>query len=660
MAKNDAILLDALIDQRLAAGDGKDRGEAFEYFVLEQVLKSYELSSDDILFGWTDGQLDGGVDGFYTFVNGHLVTDAKTHQWPRSNVELDVFIITSKHHETFQQAVLDALLATFQELFDLSKSNAQLSGTYSGRILRARDAFVAAFRQVAILNPTLRFRVIYASRGDTHKLGESIAARGKQVETLLRQYFSASSSEFQALGAAELVEINRQVKTFALSLPFLEHLTADQDGYVVLARLKDYCAFVTDEKGALRRYLFDSNVRDFLGANVINAGITTTLRDSGSPNFWWLNNGVTILSTNATVVGKQLQLRDIQIVNGLQTTESLYRHFVSEGRSENGEKPVLIKVIVSQDEGVRDQVIRATNSQSTVEPSALHATDKIQRDLESILESRDWYYERRTNYFRNAGKPQARIVTPHFMGSGVVALVLKNPTKAAKFKQRNLRAAEAYDTVFASYYPIDLWPAIADQLKRAEQELSQLEVPNWGARIRLLSVWRGLLAFLAVSCHFGTFDYDIGELSALRPSSIPDGTFEKCYELLKPWVELRQGKLKAEDVDAICRRAGSELDIRGNARLLRRNLPGGFLPNGVSSKDLTDELLESVDRALPPQPWKPRVHVVVAESLGISANLVTAAITRLIASGRRYEQVDGCVYDKDGTVIMVDEGRIAS
>ena len=54
MAKNDTILLDGIIDQRVTDGFpcGK-RDEVFEYLCFEQVLKNYDLSRDEIESGWS-------------------------------------------------------------------------------------------------------------------------------------------------------------------------------------------------------------------------------------------------------------------------------------------------------------------------------------------------------------------------------------------------------------------------------------------------------------------------------------------------------------------------------------------------------------------------------------------------------------------------------
>lgn len=88
MAKNDVILLDGILNER-AKSETLDRGELFELFAFEQILKSYDLTRTELEHGWVDGHNDGGIDGFYTFVNGSLVTEPSKFQWPKKNVRID-------------------------------------------------------------------------------------------------------------------------------------------------------------------------------------------------------------------------------------------------------------------------------------------------------------------------------------------------------------------------------------------------------------------------------------------------------------------------------------------------------------------------------------------------------------------------------------------
>jgi hypothetical protein len=653
LAKNDVVLLDGIIDARLAETCSTDRGEAFEHFALEQLLKDYDLSTDELEVGWVDGENDGGIDGAFIFINGHLLEDADDFVWPRSNAAVDVWLITAKHHEKFQQAPLDSILATIQELFDLSVENEHLRGTYSSDILTFRAQLVQTYRRLSIGRPIVNFHVHYVSRGDASKVGSSVQARASQIESTIAGLFSSCGASFQFTGASELVEAFRKVKRFALDLPFVEHLATGKDSYVLLVRLRDYAKFVTDENSQLRRYLFDSNVRDFLGPNPVNEEIARSLADSSAPDFWWLNNGVTILATNATVPGETIQLQDIQIVNGLQTTETVFRHFRS-GSSASSERSLLVKIIVSSDAQVRDRIIRATNNQSPVEIAALHATDRIQRDIEEILESHDWYYERRKNYYRNIGKPQGRFVTPLYLASAVVALVFKHPGKATRLKARFMQNQAGYDAVFSSNLPIEIWPVLVDIFKRVDLWLSHSG--RGRVRERFIKTWRPLVALVAVAKALGTFAYPRERLLELADAPPSDSDFAEVWEIIQEVPTGRPGKLRYRQNIQCCERAAARFGLTGVREVGSRALPS------ISPLDmdvmLSAEFVERVNAALPDQPWKPGVHLVVSEKLDARSKNVSRAIQKLIVEGKRFQQKNGVVYSSDGTPLKIDPDRV--
>jgi len=656
MARNDTILIDSLLQQMQEKTPG-DIGDIFERFALDQILKSYDLSTEEIDFGWTDGSLDGGIDGFYILINGRLLTDSTDFSWPRSGAEIQVYIITCKHHETFQQSPLDSLLATTQDIFDLSLTNSELSGKYSAKIKQCRDLFVTAFKQLSLLRPTIVFDIVYASRGNVDLLGTSIKARANQLTSLLNSYFSASTSTFTALGSAELVERYRQVRSFALDLPVQECLTAGQEGYVVLAKLKDYSAFVQDEKGNLRRYLFDSNVRAYLGVNLVNADIHNTLNDISAPNFWWLNNGVTILATSASIVGKTLKLRDIQIVNGLQTTESIYKHYTSSSKLESDSRTLLVKVIVSQDESIRDQVIRATNNQSSVEPAALHATEKIQRSIEEILIRHDWFYERRTNFYKNEGKPENRILSPLTIAAASTALLLKNPVRSSKLRQKHLRTTEAYQSVYSESFPMNAWPVIAALIRYSELSIIKAQKSKRGPYSGILSAWRGVLAYIAAVRSIGTYSYQHRDLISMDLSKVTEKFMDECWAVISQTTgRKKSARLTNAMMLSIANAAAIAWGIKGDWTDGRREIQRpikNIEPDYTESEDF----LTSVHNLLPPQPWKPGVHMIVAEKLDAKPLRVSRAIKTLIKRGALMEQVDGVVFDANGNEVFRDLDR---
>jgi hypothetical protein len=629
LAKNDLVLVDSILQQRLAEGlPSRELGEVFEYFALEQVLKDFDLSRDELERGWIDGRDDGGIDAFFVFVNGHFVQEIATFAWPKTGAVMEVWILTCKHHSTFEQAPIDSILASAQELFDLSLNRDELKGSYSDDLLGARELLAHAYRRISMARPRILFNFCYVSRGNTDDLGASVLARSRQLCELIGSFFSDSSVRFDFVGATQLVSLFRQTKQFSLDLPFIEHVSAGIGSYILLARLDDYWRFVSDETGNLRRYLFDSNVRDFLRGTRVNDDIAESLRTESAPDFWWLNNGVTILATNAALSGKTISLQNIQIVNGLQTTEAIYRYFQHEKPSAVA-RTLLVKALVSTDALVRDRIIRATNNQNAVELASLHATDKIQRDIEDILEKHDWFYERRKNYYRNIGKPPQRFVTPMYLASCVVSLVFKNPASAAKLKNRFMRNPTSYNSVFSEDFPLDLWPALVGVTKKVEETLSVLRSQNDELGDRFLAKWRGLVSLISVARTIGTFDYAIHELvqmnlGAITPELITD--IWQPIQSLMAQPSLRRAFRKQQFVLDQCDAAAAAHDLEGVACVGKRQIQYETVP-------LDEIFVAAVSKLLSELSADNNADKTIAKRMGCSRSKVKSAIYTLRKRG---------------------------
>ncbi|MDT4330700.1 AIPR family protein [Methylomonas sp. MED-D] len=659
MAKNDRLLLDGIIDDRVVSKQPSEkRDEAFEYLALEQILKEFDLSTDEILYGSIDGRGDGGIDGFFILVNGHLLQDVESFVWPRSNSELKLVLISCKHHDTFKQATLDSLIATLTELLDFSIDDVELKGGYSEDLLRMRGNLKFAYRKLSPRLANFTVNVYYASRGDTGEIGDEVAARGRQIALLAEDSFRSCTSNFTFVGATELVELHRKFPNYSLELPFVEALSKGER-YVVLARLSDYYKFISDG-GKLRRYLFESNVRDFMGLNRVNEDIKVTLDNKNSPDFWWLNNGVTVLATSAAITGKSIQVSDIQIVNGLQTTESIFRHFEQEPGSLD-DRCVLVKVIVTKDEAIRDAIIRATNNQTDVELASLHATDKIQRDIEDVFLRHGLFYERRKNFYANQGHPPAELVTPLYAAAGYVALMLKKPHIAASLRSKFMRSTETYEAVFDEAVQLDVWPRIVQLLKKVDIELEILR-PQGKATDRFLKGWRYVTAFLVLAQHFRKFTYSATELATLDVSQITPQAIEQVWHQLNAQESASArmgGWTSRKNVLAACEKAASTFGITGG-KALSNTQPVIYQPSCRTPLRpvITSEFVERVRALLPPQPWKPGINKKVCAELGCETSAYFAAVEMLIEDGVFLRQRDGVLYDPEGNVVAFDTERV--
>lgn len=657
MAKNDCVLVDGIIQERLAENFPSDNiGEVFEYFAIEQIMKDYDLSQEQLDFGWIDGRNDGGIDAYYIFVNGHLVEDAQSFIYPKTNASIELCLITCKHHNTFVQAPLDLLFASISQLFDFSIESNKLINQYSEDLLELREMFFTVFKKLSITKPTIDFKILYASRGDTKHIGSSVISRADQVKSIISDLFSSCTSEFNFVGSEELIEKYRKAKIFSLNLPFLEHLTTGES-HILLVNLYDYYKFVSDENKLLRRYLFDSNVRDYLGNNAVNTDIKKSLENVNSPDFWWLNNGITILATQAAIPSKYIQLQDIQIVNGLQTTETIFEYFkdkvnVIEKRS------LLVKIIVSNNAETRDSIIRATNNQSLVEPSSLHATDKIQRDIEEILEKNGWYYERRKNYYLNIGKAQNLFVTPNYLASAVMSLILKNPHQASKMKTKYMRNQAIYDQIFSNNYPIEVWPILTTIYKKIDHTL--VFTQHIKKNEKYIATRKPLIAFLVVSKILNKFSYSITELVKIDLTLLTDQFIIDTINELPSLIESTHRRIDIQTIQACCVAIESIYNLEGIKCINKYVIKYTKNEDTIVSQlyEIDEIFIEKVNELLPEQPWPIGTHVNIAKKLNCHSRKVSQAIQKLIASGKRYRQRDGIIYDYNGEILTWDSKRV--
>ena len=212
-----------------------------------------------------------------------------------------------------------------------------------------------------------------------------------------------------------------------------------------LVSLGDFFSFITDEKGNLVRSIFESNVRDYQGKTQVNDDIQTTLRENTDDEFWWLNNGITIVASKATLSGKTMTVEDPQIVNGLQTSTEVFNHF-TEHNTQDEKRNLLVRVVVPPATESRDRIIKTTNSQTQIPVASLRATERIHRDIEEYLRPYGLYYDRRKNFYKNEGKPIERIVSISHLAQSVMSIALQKPNDARARPPSLLKRDADYET----------------------------------------------------------------------------------------------------------------------------------------------------------------------------------------------------------------------
>jgi hypothetical protein len=420
-----------------------------------------------------DGGGDGGVDGMYLFLDGAHLREAQESIEIRKGASLDLFIIQAKNQAAFKESVFDKLSTGLGRLLSLDLTEKDLESEFSSLVLERRQLFKETYLKLAARHPQLHITIAYASRGDTSEIHTKVSGKADFVVESVKQRFPGAVVDRVFCGAKELAARAGSSPSYTLELPFVEYLTGRiGSAHVLLAGLEDYVTFVSDDKNVLRRHLFDSNVRDYQGEVEVNKEIARTLASGDEElDFWWLNNGVTILASKATVNGRRMMLDDVQIVNGLQTTETMYLHRKA-GKSLRSHS-ILVKVVVTKDPASRDKIIKSTNFQTKIPDASLRATDQVQRNIESFLRSYDVFYDRRKNFHKNRGQPSHKIVSIPLLAQAHAAAVLREPQRARGKPSSLIKADADYKRAFSESVPLPLYLQCVKLLRLADDTFAE-------------------------------------------------------------------------------------------------------------------------------------------------------------------------------------------
>lgn len=471
MSLNDKVILSQILEQeRKEKSPSASDSVFFETFVAEQVTKDHDLSYEELEAGLMGSGGDGGIDSIYVFVNGEMAYEDIDLASLKKNVLIEVVIVQAKLSANFKESSVEKMTASSEVIFDLNKDINSLRAVYNEGIQSAATVFREVYKGLASKFPALRFRFVYASTGS--EVHPNVRRKADILESKIKALFSDVECSFEFLGASELLSLARRRAASTHTLPLAETpiSTTGEVGYVCLVHLQEYVRFIRDDRGQLRRTLFEANVRDYQGSTAINEEIAQSLEATGGEDFWWLNNGITIIASKATQSGKSLTLEDPQIVNGLQTSTEIFRYF-RDIAEPSDMRTVLVRVIVPTKAESRDRVIKATNSQTNIPPASLRATEKIHRDIEEYLLAHGLYYDRRKNYYKNEGRPSEKIIGIPLLAQAVMSTLLQRPDNARARPSSLFKQDQYYEKVFSAQYPIELYRVCASIVKKADAAL---------------------------------------------------------------------------------------------------------------------------------------------------------------------------------------------
>lgn len=422
-----------------------DKSKLFEHFInyiLVSKIYPDRASLDKINVG---GNKNPGIDGFAIMSNNHLVTSQEEIDYFIEDVDsldIDFIIIQSKTSDGFDMGSISGFISSVKEFF----RDGELE--FEDELLNLRDVKNYIYKNSIKMEKSPILKLYYATTGkwlDDRNL-QTIINSG--VDDLKKMEIF-SSVKFIPIDSDKIKSLYREIKNKITKeiifekhtiLPKIDNIT---ESYLGIIPANELMNAISDSDGEIIKTLFYDNVRDFQGFNKVNTGIKRSIETPNARDkFLLLNNGITIVAKSLNKVGSAFKISDFQIVNGCQTSHVLYnlKSYL------DSTVHIPLKLIVTDDEDVTNEIIKATNSQTEVKNEAFEILRPFHKKLEEFYltfekeDSKRVYYERRSRQFFGNKAKSENIISLSTQISSFIAMFLDEPHSTHRYFGELLKA----------------------------------------------------------------------------------------------------------------------------------------------------------------------------------------------------------------------------
>lgn len=516
-------IIDFIESERHRIDDGMSPSEAFEHVAAQQILTQYLLDDDDIARGLTDGGGDDGYDGIFVFVNDILVNGEDSDSLELDNKSrVDIHFIQAKNQTSFSEVIIQNWKDSFANLTESEDPDRE----------RYREDVIDLFILIrAILKQTIKKRlqvyIHFWAVSLATQIHNNLEKQARELKELVERIIPSKNTvvDVDFITAPEFFELIEEVPDETMTLKGTkEPLCPDSSSAILTVSLKEYCDFITDDSGHLKKILFEANIRDYQGNVHVNQAIRETLDNKSAIDFWWLNNGITIIADSmARDMDHSVSLTNPRIVNGLQTSNEIARHCQSLGENDDDRK-VLIKCIATSNYEAKAKIIQATNYQTSIPPAFLHSLETTHLQIERYFKNHGLHYDRRKSSGKNNGISSKDIVSISFLGQCLIATLLKQPDYARARPAKILGDENKYSKIFNENISLKAYYQLAKTGNQIKQLIKKFELTRGEQNDLLFHV-----IYLYCAKQSDSLDLTKSELELLEPPSSED---------LRPVIEL--------------------------------------------------------------------------------------------------------------------------
>lgn len=435
----------------------------FLLFSTYQICKKHNLDENMLIDCIVEGGGDGGLDSIVALVDKKYIYSLDEFneyaEQINENSRIDLYFIQAKETNGIKETAFMKIKDVFEKLLVSNSITEELRMQYNQVLIGKFELINEIIIKSSPKTNNIYINVAYAYTGNLDKDSISIGTKNQinSIKKLVSDttYINEANISVDIFDSNKLINIaNKSIqKDYIIKYKTIfkmNYRSDSENGFVMNMSIKDYYNLITQDNEIID-VLFEGNIRDFEGQTVeVNKNIKNTLEEVYDADFWWLNNGITMIVDSYTPLpNDSAKVVNPIIVNGLQTSYTIFNYFKENiDKLENEDRNILLKIVNTDSINISDMIISSTNRQNAVKPAQLKATDPIQKDIEQLLLKNGIYYERRKNYYKNRGIDKHKIVTLENLAQYLESIYYGNCSGARNNPTTLLKSEKLYNKLF--------------------------------------------------------------------------------------------------------------------------------------------------------------------------------------------------------------------
>lgn len=436
--------------QRLSKYYAKDGMKALAHWAVRQIDPGLD-DNGALAVVSIDGPGDRGIDAIWEHSNGKDLCIAQI-KGSKGILSADVENIDEDEDgfepDSFDDSAVIELGASLDKLVTPP-------GVPTARLARAIKSYQQAIRDGRNI---LLLPVVFGQRKKA--FDEAVAALNGRLDKDRKTYARHQTRAIDLVALNELMDRGFELPPGVIQLPTADWIfgpTEVRPGYfLALVPAMSLVQIRRDQE----LKIYNANYRFTLGPTIVRSGMESTLNDADERRLFHLyHNGINVLGREITQQPGQFKIDRLQVVNGLQTIETLFDFAKKNGDSALDGVNVFVRFVDVAKQlasgpdrrSLDEKIAEYSNKQNPILPRDLRSNDAVQKRLQHEIDSLGFFrYQRKRGQY---GRGIRGIVDNEVAAQQILSFWQGRPAEAKnKRKMLFVRSVENLDGLYEKVF----------------------------------------------------------------------------------------------------------------------------------------------------------------------------------------------------------------